>query len=236
MGTRNIIMVFSNKQIKVAQYSQWDNYPSGQGLTALKFLHDADLNAFKEKVDNLHFVTDAEFEDYKNSAKEIDKISDYATREMTFNKIHPSMSRDTGADILNGILYGEISINDFKKCDDVKVKVNIDYLHDSTNFAADSLFCEWGWVIDLDKRTFEAYKGFVKRPLGKQQRFRFLQDANVHYVERRGKEQYYPIKRKKVFSLDALPTEDEFLESFMTKKDIAKYRKEKAEKAAKAQI
>lgn len=38
MGTRGIHFVISNKQIKVAQYSQWDNYPSGQGLTALKFV------------------------------------------------------------------------------------------------------------------------------------------------------------------------------------------------------
>lgn len=38
MGTRHLIEVVVDGQIKVAQYGQWDGYPSGQGVDVLKFL------------------------------------------------------------------------------------------------------------------------------------------------------------------------------------------------------
>jgi len=53
MGTRNLTMVISNGKTKVAQYGQWDGYPSGQGAAILNFFKKADLKVFKEKVDTL---------------------------------------------------------------------------------------------------------------------------------------------------------------------------------------
>ena len=46
METRHLTLVYKNGAFKVAQYGQWDGYPSGQGLTALKFLRSADLSRF----------------------------------------------------------------------------------------------------------------------------------------------------------------------------------------------
>ncbi|MHC5949058.1 hypothetical protein ACVXZ3_04645 [Providencia hangzhouensis] len=40
MGTRHLICVAKDGDYKVAQYGQWDGYPSGQGLTLLTFLRD----------------------------------------------------------------------------------------------------------------------------------------------------------------------------------------------------
>lgn len=37
MGTRNLTMVMVDGVYKVAQYGQWDGYPSGQGITVFIF-------------------------------------------------------------------------------------------------------------------------------------------------------------------------------------------------------
>ncbi len=38
------------------------------------------------------------------------------------------------------------------------------HIIDSQDFIQDSLFCEWGYVINLDDRTVEVYTGFQKHP------------------------------------------------------------------------
>ena len=75
-------------------------------------------------------------------------------------------------------------------------------LCDETVFVADSLFCEYAYVIDLDKNTFEIYTGFNKERLSENDRFFFLQEE--------GKE-YYPVKLLKSYSLSELPTKDELI-------------------------
>ncbi len=42
----------------------------------------------------------------------------------------------------------------------------VQHMIDSHAFLADSLFCEWAYVVNLDERTFEVYEGFNKDPNG----------------------------------------------------------------------
>lgn len=56
MGTRHFIGVKQNGEFKVAQYGQWDGYPSGQGANVLKFLQNVDLKQFAEKVSKCVFI------------------------------------------------------------------------------------------------------------------------------------------------------------------------------------
>src|SRR3546814_20563425 len=49
MGTRNLTCVVVDGAYKVAQYGQWDGYPSGQGATARAFL--------REQLDRATFLT-----------------------------------------------------------------------------------------------------------------------------------------------------------------------------------
>ena len=37
MGTRHLIAVMADGKYQVAQYGQWDGYPSGQGVSVLTF-------------------------------------------------------------------------------------------------------------------------------------------------------------------------------------------------------
>jgi hypothetical protein len=75
------------------------------------------------------------------------------------------------------------------------------WLHDESAFVNDSLMNEWTYVLDYDKRTFEVYTGFNKSPLHKHERF-YSNQSN------RG---YYPVKNVAIYSLDDLPTMEEFL-------------------------
>lgn len=157
LGTRNLICVVKNNEYKVAQYGQWDGYPEGQGVEILNFLTQTmNKELFKKKLDEVSFAT---HEDLMRMWEEAgaDPNSEWVSMEISdkFNQLYPENSRNTGALILS-IIQG--SSKPLK-------------LHNSLNFAADSLFCEWAYVLDLDKNTFEVYEGFNKQPLNENERF-----------------------------------------------------------------
>lgn len=108
----------------------------------------------------------------------------------TMKRHHPEFHRDTSAKIL----------------DLVQSRPNGMQLENSIGFAADGLFCEWAWVIDFDKRTFEGYRGFGSDPLTEQDRFYFLRD-----FEQNG---YSGVKLAAEWSLDNLPSDEVFLATF----------------------
>jgi len=94
MGTRNSTIVTLNGEIRVAQYGQWDGYPTGQGKTIQEFLKTADLEDFKKKVAALRDITE---EDEK-------KVNE--TENWT--KVYPHLSRDAGAGVLEMIAAGTV--------------------------------------------------------------------------------------------------------------------------------
>lgn len=192
MGTRNLTAVFIDGEYKVAQYGQWDGYPEGQGMTALHFLREEmDEAKFKLAVRNSTFI---DREDLRSIYKKYGMGDDGL---ITLNdadrmkKDYPEFSRDTGAEILSLIQ---------SKPDGMK-------LNDNIGFAADSLFCEWAWVIDFDAGTFEAFEGFNRNgPLEEGERFFFLNPL--------AEDGYYPVKKVAEWSLDGLPSDEDFLAAF----------------------
>lgn len=192
MGTRNLTAVFIDGKYRVAQYGQWDGYPEGQGMIALHFIRDKmEEEKFKSAVRNSSFI----------GQKDLLSIYDkYGVDEDGFIKLddaarmydeYPELSRDIGAKILEIIQNNP---------DGLKLKNNIE-------FAADSLYCKWAWVIDFDRRTFEAYEGFNQDiPLKEDDRFSFL-NGNC----RNG---YFPVRKVAQWKLDNLPDDKEFLSEF----------------------
>nr|DAF63603.1 MAG TPA: hypothetical protein [Siphoviridae sp. ctwQT14] len=124
MTTRSLTAVKINGEYKIAQYGYYDGYPSGQGVTILKFLlGEMDKNKFIKKLKKLRFV-----------------INDQEERE----RIERQYDYD-GAKILKYIQNNE----------DYIVANNLE-------FAQDTAFCQWAYLIDFDDNSFEIYSGLKK--------------------------------------------------------------------------
>jgi hypothetical protein len=188
MGTRHLVAVVAGNEFKVANYGQWDGYPSGQGAEVLNFLLSQKGPDFKQKVEQVSWINDAQFKKYWVDCG-ADPDSDMVGMDVSdrFKERFPHLHRDCGAKILG---YIQDSTEPLK-------------VSNSINFAADSLFCEWAYVIDLDKNTFEVYKGFNKESLPEGERFAFL-NAKCD-------DGYYPVKLVKSYSLDELPSVPDFV-------------------------
>ena len=195
MGTRHLICVVKDGEYKVAQYGQWDGYPGGQGLDILEFLtNKMDRKLFENRLDKVSWLTDKGNKtrwtrcgaDKKSNLVSMDIADKHAAK-------YPENSRDTGAGILP-------LIQDAKK----PIK-----LINSIDFSGDSLFCEWAYVIDLDKNVFEVYEGFNKTPISENERFASFKQQPEHRTE-----EHFPIRIAKLYNLNKLPTSEEFLSDF----------------------
>jgi len=194
MGTRNLTVVVSNNQTKVAQYGQWDGYPSGQGVNALgrlkKIMDEGQIETFREKVNALKWLTEADIEKLKNSDEDV-------------LEKHPYLSRDWGAKILEAVMYNTLTETHFLSDKEIVHEFEILGLVNQEQFAADSLFCEWAYVVDLDKMTFEVYEGFNKEILGEGERFAKMRQTD--------ESEYKPVKHVKTYDLNNLPSVEEFI-------------------------
>lgn len=140
MGTRNLTIVLADGTHKVAQYGQWDGYPRGQGLTALRFARehlstDEGRAVFKEKLKNVRFVSENEHDTFYEKAGIPINAGGWVKWDDSkkFAEKYPSLHRDTGANILSVIANATEEVP----------------LTDSSSFAEERS-CEWIWTISLD--------------------------------------------------------------------------------------
>jgi hypothetical protein len=197
MGTRGTLHVICNKQTKIAKYCQWDNYPSGRGVEALSVLKkllkptktktfEDRLKEVKQKVKGVIALTDKDVQKRWKECGADD--SGWVTMEVSdkFKKNNAHLSRDMGGgNVLELVVKGKIN----------ETQLDLE-------FVADSLFCEWAYVIDLDKKVFEVYAGFNEKPLKPKDRFFNLQKEG---------DKYFPVKLVKKYKLDELPTPKNFV-------------------------
>lgn len=183
MGTRHLIAVQLDGQYKVAQYGQWDGYLDGQGKKVLNFLREMNRPKFESALRKCSFMTEQDFieldRDIKNKLQQNPRYDWYDE--------YPHLSRNIAAGILNKVQESE----------GLKLK-------NSISFTAESLFCEYAYVIDLDKNTFEIFEGFNKTPLDEDERFK---DA----VSNDSSDEYYPVRKVAEYDLSKLPSDEDFI-------------------------
>ena len=191
MGTRNLTCVILNGEFKVAQYGQWDGYPSGSGKDILEWLSDsaADFDRLKDAANRVVRMRG----DYDTQTWiEIGEDNEHARviPQADFDK-YPAFSRDMGSEVLEYIVSAENPVVVLQE-----------------DFAQDSLFCEWVYVIDLDSMNFDIYEGFNTEPLSECELFYTGEEPESG---RDGNDTYHPVKLVKSYPLNFLPDADEFL-------------------------
>jgi hypothetical protein len=196
MGTRNVVAVYYNGEYRIAQYGQWDGYPEGQGKDVLAFCRKLQgqsvYDRFIHQLGNIVWIEGAKLDQLWKEAGADDKGMIEYNAAKCFGERYPAFSRDTGAAILDLVYYGKHTTESFE-------------LQNGIEFAGDGLFCEWAYILDLDKRQLEVYKGFNQEPLEPTERFaKFQPGPNPSYT---------PVKFKQSWSLDTLPNEDDFIKA-----------------------
>lgn len=209
MGTRGLTAVSHDGAYRIAQYGQWDHYPEGQGVTALEFCHKwlrggDRTSQFLSNLAATRFVN----ADDEREHKEFLALLGCPDGSMTSSQHerwqarYPLWTRDHGAAILELIAEPPPGVPLV--------------LRSSLDFAADSLFCEFAYVIDLDANTFEVYKGFNEGPADG--RFKDLPppprppNARPEYEYK-----YTPVTLLASFDLANLPSKSAFLEVMSSK-------------------
>ncbi|KAL1616655.1 hypothetical protein SLS54_008222 [Diplodia seriata] len=191
MGTRHLILVYYRGQYHIAQYGQYDGYPSGAGLIILRFV-SSPANVAKLKS----VLADADRTLYTPTGAQVDAWN-FEMAKDAFNPeavaICPSVNIRTGAKILD--IVAEATPE--KPVPIVK----------EMEFLADSLYCEFAYVVDLDADALEVYSDFWIKPMETQGESRFASMECFREV----KERLPPMKGRFVFG--DLPDEKGFLEA-----------------------
>ena len=128
MGTRHLTKVIdSTGRTRVAQYGQWDGYPSYTGTRILDFITEyGNLDRIEKALRKVHFITDEE-------------LSSFIQVDTDVNTVYPQFSRDTGCDILKVIAYSHGYTLP---------------LVDNSDFEQDELFCEGVYTLNYQTKTY----------------------------------------------------------------------------------
>lgn len=139
MGTRNLTKVIDIDGItRVAQYGQWDGYPEYTGKRILEFISEYKmLEKIEQSLVKARFATQEELAEI---SKPYVNDEDMMTFEdgQTFSVMYPSLTRDTGCDILKVLVYSNAYVP----------------LQDESDFENDDLFCEGVYTLNYQTREF----------------------------------------------------------------------------------
>ena len=180
MSTRGVWGLRKDNKDKIT-YNHYDSYPTELGVIIKEFIikHRASLNKIFDKIILVKENSIPDQQQIKDNKQYFEMVS---TRNM--NEWYALLRRTQK----NPELYTK----------------DLKYMIDNHKFIKDSLFCEWGYIINLDNNTLEIYRGFQKTP------------NNNRYKINKSKEGYYncalikeiPFEDLKDFSMETLEKEE----------------------------
>lgn len=178
MGTRGI-MGFATGGTTMVAYNHYDSYPDELGRKVFEWACTMDADQAKAQLADLQVVKDSE----EPTAAQLELL---AERGFT-----SAANVSTGADFYSWLRDTQ---------GDPQRALDSGFWMDAGDFPADSLFCEYGYVVNLDDRTLEVYRGFQTAPhsLGR-------------FASGKSQRGYYPIKLVLTVALDGTHTPDSFV-------------------------
>lgn len=200
MGTRGFVAFVVDGVEKVA-YNHFDSYPGGLGEDVRSWLssiveHDEPLDGeateiLRSSVRALRVVDPQS----TPTAEDVERLREFANL---------NVGRQSVDDWY--VLLRETQGNP-------RLMLAAGVIEDASHFPADSLFAEWGYVVDLDAGTFEAYRGFQKAPHDKGRFANRPPDP-----ESQG---YYPVALAASWPLEVLPSAEEFIATLEPDEDAS---------------
>lgn len=175
MGTRGIMGVRLGNRDYLT-YNHFDSYPEGLGQSMIEdvrtMLREIGHDGMKLLVENLKLVD----EDAKPTPAEIEVLKEHHDPNVSTGQVEEwySLLRDLQGKLRDTLRSG--------------------YMIDSHEFINSSLFCEWGYIVNLDTGKFEVYEGFQKLPHEK-----------GRYANNKGESGYWPCALVAEFDIRNLP-------------------------------
>lgn len=179
MSTRYLTIVINEDKPVIAQYGHFDGDPITNGLKILNLLRKDKEQYIRTQLHRCTFIEENEYRSF---------FKMHFLDEEALSETHPKFWWYDGADLLEMLLER----NGTAEC------------RMSYDFAYDSIQCEWAYVIDYDKQTFEVYKGWSKTPISGSERF---------YNEGKSENGFYPVRLVAKYSLETLPSPEVFVKT-----------------------
>ena len=204
MGTRGAFGVIIGEQEKIG-YNQFDSYPDGCGIENLRWLRESDLDEVRKLAQAAKVVSNDDERPTIEEIQALASVSDDRVSEQSLSDWY-CLTRQTHGHIGRMLECG--------------------YIDDSHHFPLDSLFCEWAYIVDLDRNVFEVYTGFQEklpekgrwagRPTAEEDTANYKE--HLYWCSKNDRQpwlpetsQYKAVELVASWPLDALPTDEEFL-------------------------
>ena len=200
MSTRGIYGFRISGQDK-ATYSHSDSYPTWLGNSIMQFIHDTPEKELREIAARIELIK----EDNEPTPEQINELKQYADLSVSTGSLKEwyCLMRRTQGDLTS-------------------YKNGLRLMIDSQMFLRDSLYCEWGYIINIDNETLEIYRGFNTRKTA----VKWGRYACLSVDEKpNGRRKYYGVTLLKAINLshirgmsaESIKADCEFLEEFVSK-------------------
>ncbi len=193
MSTRGTYGFRLNQADKLI-YNHADSHPDTLGLKILRELRDVEnWNVVLDRVEGLVAVPEQrQLNEYTNMAEtEVRRAFPNLEYKGSLQNIYDLYQPLQGT--MEPYLDGKLM-----------------FVPDASDFIHNSLFCEWGYIANLDTEKFEIWKGQQSKP-----------DPESRYGTKHDRMGYYPCQLIKEYDLHNLPEPGRYLQDYFFSRELS---------------